>query len=571
MVRSSKLGVGALTVVAAALVACTGNITGETPPSAAAAGSANQPPQPPGGGTASFEDAPADPLAAGPLPMRLLNATEYRNTVQDLLGVEADVANLFPPESQSETGFAKVQKVDQVSVTAYQEAALRIADTALSTPSTLLGCDPTGANETTCVESFVTAFGQRAFRRPLTSSEVAEHVTFYRDVLRAQQRASVGDALKLLLVAILESPHFLYRWENGSQVAAHEQQVLKLNPYHLASQLSYFLWSSMPDTALFEAASAGQLSTPADVEAQARRMLTDPRAERSIAAFHEQWLAVTALAERGKSTGAYPSWNADLGAAMSEEIRRFTSNVLLHGDGRLVSLFSGRTSFVNQPLAELYGISGVTGAAFQLRDLPSEQRAGLFTLAGFLTAHANETEGSPIDRGKFIRERVLCDAMQPPPPGIPPLAPPSPDTTIKQRHLEHAAVSPCKDCHLRMDYIGFGLDNFDAIGAYHATDGQTPVDASGQIYGLDGRDPTFKGPNELMALLAGSEQVRQCLAKQWFRYAFARRELPGDRASFDAAFDAFAKSDFDLRELLVAYSASRTFRYRSLDEGEVDP
>jgi hypothetical protein len=561
----------ALSLLAGGLIACTGNIVGEIPTSSTAAGASNQPLPTATSGSGSFEDAPADPLAAGPLPLRLLNATEYRNTVLDLLGLESNAARLFPPESQSETGFAKVQKVDQVSVTAYQDEALRLAAAALTSPATFMGCDPEGASETACVETFIASFGQRAFRRPIRAAEVAEHLTFYKDVLRAQQGASVAEAVKLLLAAMLQSPHFLYRWENGSEAAAREQQVLKLNPYHLASQLSYFLWSSMPDAALFDAASGGRLEAPADVETQVRRMLTDPKAERTIAAFHEQWLAVTTLAERGKSAGAYPQWNPALGAAMGEELRRFTSNVLLHGDGRIASLLGARSSFVNQPLAELYGLPGVTGEAFVPRELPAGQRGGLFTLAGFLTAHANETEGSPIDRGKFLRERVLCESMQPPPPGIPPLAPPTPNTTVKQRHLEHAAVSPCKNCHLRMDYIGFGLDNFDAIGAYHATEGATAIDASGQIYGLDGSDPTFNGPEELMALLAGSEQVRQCLAKQWFRYAVARLEVAGDRASFDEAYAAFSKSDFDFRELLVAYTTSRTFRYRSLDEGEVVP
>ncbi len=548
-------------------VGCTARIDGQaTRPDGQAPSS---PPAVGSGGTATFEGAPPDPLSAGPLPLRFLSQLEYQNTVRDLLGLEVDAARSFPPESQAETGFLKPQKLDQVGVAAYQAAALDLGQRAVVNLPALLGCDPS-VNEPACLQSFVTSFGRKAYRRPLANDEVSEHMAFYNKALAANLAPTQSAAVALLVAAMLESPHFLYRWELGSQPSAREVstngQVLKLNPQQVASQLSYFLWTSMPDGELFAAADAGLLGTPSQLEQQARRMLADPKAERTIAAFHRQWLGVTALPELGKSKGLYPTWGPALGAAMAEEVSRFTTEILLRGDGRVVSLFTSRASFVNEPLAALYGLSGVTGDTWQARDLPG--RSGLLARAGFLAAHSGEMEASPILRGKFVRERLLCDHMPSPPDGIPPLAPPSAQTTVRGRHLAHSQSAVCSGCHSLMDEIGFAFDNYDAIGAYHELEGTLPIDVSGHVNGLDGVDVAFAGPSQLMDLLASSEQVRSCLAKEWFRYTLVRREHAGDRASFDGAYATFAKSGFDVRELLVAFATSRSFSYRALDEGE---
>ncbi len=559
---------------AAGSFGCTGNILGSTGDATEMGGGAGTSPMTPGPTTSppAFDDAPPDPHSAGPLPMRLLTRIEYQNTLEQLFGRAFTLSNTFPAESQDETGFFKVARVDQVSVAAYQDAALDIAAQVSAKPAELLGCDPSAVGqEDTCIRVFLSSFTPRAYRRPLEAAELEQHLSFYRDTLRGQLGLGAPEALKLLIAALLESPYFLYHWERGSQPGPADRGVVKLNAHHLASQLAYFLWASMPDDELFAAAASDGLDSPVQIEAQARRMLGDPKAEHTVAAFHEQWLGLTSLASLGKAAGLYPQWNPALGSAMAEEFRRFTTGVVLHGDGRFASLLSSRSTYINEPLAVVYGISGVSGTDLVAHELPAAERAGLLTLAGFLTAHSGESEGSPIFRGKFLRERLLCDPMPPPPDNIPPLPAAAVDVGIKQRHLEHAAVSPCKDCHLRMDFIGFGLDNFDALGTYHQTDALGPIDAAGQVYGLDGTDPTFNGPLELMQLLGGSDQVRRCLTKEWFRYAFARREAAADRASFDAAYAAFGGSNYDIRELLVALAKTRSFSYRSLDAGEVLP
>lgn len=520
-------------------------------------------------GPPTFGETPADPLSAGPVSMRLLTRSEYENTVRDLLGVGPDPAALFPSESQAETGFAKVQKVDQLNVAAYQDAALDLSAQVAGNLSSVLGCDPSSGDEAACIRAFLEAFGRRAYRRPLSETETAEHLAFYQDVLRSELALSVPEAAEMLIAALLQSPYFLYRWELGSKPAAIEGAVVKLNPHHLASRLSYFLWASMPDAELFAAADTDALQDEVQVEAQVRRMLADPKAERTVAVFHEQWLGLSSLSKLGKSGGLYPAWDAELGTAMAEEVRRFTTEILLRGDGRFMTLMTSRASFVNEPLAQLYGIPGVTGSDFVSRELPAAERSGLLTLAGFLTAHSGEVEGSPIFRGKFVRERFLCDPMSPPPANIPDLPAPDPNLRKRERYEEHSKVSPCSSCHLRMDYIGFAFDHFDAIGAFHALDGQFPIDATGIVSGLDGANPTFDGPQELIALLTTSPQVRACVTKEWFRYTFARREVDADRASLDAAYAAFEGADYNVRELLVAFAKTRSFRYRAASEGEV--
>jgi hypothetical protein len=494
--------------------------------------------------------------------MRLLSRVEYDNTIRDLLGDTTEPANAFPAESTAETGFAKVQKIDEVNVGAYLDAADGVAGRATANLTALLRCDPAGAGEDACVRSFVVAFGKRAYRRPLSDAEVGEHMQLYRGKLRTELQLATADAVRGLVSAMLQSPYFLYRWELAWQTGARDGAVVRLGPYHLASQLSYVLWASMPDDALLNAADRNELATPEQVEAQARRMLKDTRAERALASFHEQWLGTVSLPGAARNKALYPSWSPALATAMGEELRRYVADVVLRRDGHLETLLTSTASFVNGPLAAVYGMSGVTGAAFQPVTLPAGQRAGLLTLPGVMAAHADENDSSPILRGKFVREQIMCAPIPPPPGNVPDLPPPSPNVSKKDRFAMHAQGS-CKACHDLMDPVGFGFESYDAIGKYRTMDRTFPVDASGTITNLDGADHDFRNGLELVALLAKSDQVRACVARQWFRYGFARNESSADTYSLDASAIAFRASGFDVRELLVALVKSRSFMYRA--------
>jgi hypothetical protein len=499
--------------------------------------------------------------------MRVLTRVEYNNTVLDLLGDATRPADAFPAESAADTGFAEVQRLDDVNVGAYLTAADGLAGRAVARGKAFLGCEPVGAGEDACVRSFVTAFGRRAYRRPLTGAEVDEHMTFYRGALRTTQAMPTNEALATLVTGMLQSPFFLYRWELGWDARDAKSGVARLSPHHLASQLSYFLWASMPDDPLFAAADGDQLASPAAIEAQARRMLADKRAERTVASFAEQWLGTTGLSGKLRNRSTYPAWQPALARAMEEELSRFTAEVILRGDARVETLLTTTFSFANGPLAAFYGATAVTGEEFEPSTLPADKRAGLLTLAAVMAAHADENEPSPILRGKFIREHVMCEKIPPPDGMIPELDPPNAAVTKKERFAAHSMGS-CQGCHKLMDPIGFGFEHYDAIGAFRTMDGQFAVDSKGTISNLDGVDQPFTNGLELARLLAASPQVAGCVARQVFRYGMARMETKDE---LTAAMTRFRESKHDVRELLVALVTSPAFTHRTLGTEEVSP
>jgi len=516
----------------------------------------------PGGnaGTVAVSDAP------GVLPMRLLTRVEYDNTIFDLLGDNSHPASAFPTEDAANTGFAQVQKLDEVNVNAYLKAAEIIAEKAATDLKAFMGCDPAGANELTCVKSFVNTFGRKAYRRPLKTAEVDEHVAFFRDTMRGTLKLPVNEAVVTLTTAMLQSPFFLYRWE-GAWEAMKDGNALRLNPHHLASQLSYFLWASMPDAELSKAADGDQLKTTAQIEAQVQRLLSDPRAQRMVSNFVEQWLGVSALPGALRSKAG---WTKELASAMVEEANRFAGDIILRGDGKMKTLFTSRQSSANGTLAAFYGDKTITGTVAKPLTFPDGQRAGILTLAAPLAAHSVESEPSPILRGKFIRERIMCDHLPPPPGGVPDLPPPDPNTTKKDRFAMHAKGT-CAGCHALMDPIGFGFENYDNVGSYRTMDGKFVVDSKGTIAGLDEQDKSFNSAIDMMTLLSESNQVRACLIKQFFRYAVARKENDGDAKVLADALTGLTTSDSNLKKLLVNMATSKVLTHRTLAIEEVLP
>jgi hypothetical protein len=511
-------------------------------------------------GTTALSDAP------GVLPMRLLTRVEYDNTIFDLLGDNSHPAAAFPTEDAANTGFAQVQKLDEVNVNAYLKAAELIAEKAATDLKTFMGCDPAGANELACVKSFVTTFGRKAYRRPLTTSEVDEHVAFFRDTMRGTLKLPVNEAVVALTTAMLQSPFFLYRWE-GAWAGTKDGSAVRLNPHHLASQLSYFLWASMPDAALSKAADDDQLKTSAQIEAQVQRLLSDPRAQRMVSNFIEQWLGVSALPGALRSKAG---WNKELATAMVDEANRFAGDIILRGDGKMKTLFTSRQTSADGTLAAFYGDKTITGTVAKPLTFPDGQRAGILTLAAPLAAHSVESEPSPILRGKFIRERIMCDPLPPPPGGVPDLPPPDPNTAKKDRFAMHAKGS-CAGCHKLMDPIGFGFENYDNVGAYRTMDGKFMVDSKGVITALDDKDQNFNSAIDMMTLLSESNQVRTCLIKQFFRYAVARKESDSDAQVLADALTSLTTSDSNIKKLLLNMATSKVLTHRSLAIGEVLP
>jgi hypothetical protein len=409
------------------------------------------------------------------------------------------------------------------------------------------------------------ALGKRAYRRPLSPDEANRY-----DQLFAAARAP-GDftsAAGLVITAMLQSPYFLYRIELGrAGVPPDPDGAVPLSPYETAARLSFFLWNSMPDDALLALADGDHLGTPDEIQRVARAMIADAKARDALADFHAQWLELEGLAATDKTDAAF---TPDLKAAMSEEVAAFVDDVIRRGDGRLETLLTTQHSFLRGPLYDVYGLSAPSGsAANELArvDLPvAQHRAGILTLPAVMATHAHADQTSLVHRGELVRERLLCQAIPPPPPNVDVSLPAvDPNVTARVRFERHRQNPACAACHDLMDPLGTPFEEFDAIGRYRAEDGRLPVDSTGEITGTTGADGPVTQAAELAAKLATAREVRDCVAKQWFRYAFQRIETNDDQGTLNAAATAFRGSDYAIPELLVALTTTRGFRYRKAD------
>ena len=372
------------------------------------------------------------------------------------------------------------------------------------------------------VEAWLRDFGRRAFRRPLTDAEVGRYL-------------AVGDPAAVLQV-LLSSPHFLYRSEIGEP--AGEAGTFRLTPFETAAALAYLLWGTTPDDALLDAAAAGRLSDADGIEAEARRLLDDPRARDHLGTFAEQWLGADRLATADRAAALYPEWDDALAAEMVGETRAFAVAQTLDG-GTYETLLTGDSA------------RHATGTLAQLYALDGGPRAGILGQAGWLAAHSHSDQTSPIRRGLFVRRQLLCHYLPPPPPdagGVPEV---DPEATTQERFAQHTSVESCAGCHRYIDPIGLGLEHFDAIGGWRDTENGRPIDASGAVTDVeqvgDETSATFAGLDELGAILAASEAGPACYAEQWQRYAAGREAAPG--ASCLA--QAWAETGHDLRDLLL--------------------
>lgn len=560
---------------ACGLLACTGNIAG---PGAGAGSNASD--TPPGVGVVSnggtggsgasapgptTSTNPADPNAAGPMPLRRLTRTEYNNTVRDLLNDTTHPADEFPPDELGASLFPVAPVVDSLLASRLSDAAASLATAA--DLSKLVPCKPPAVEEAACVRQFIDTFGARAFRRPVLAGEAERLVALFQ-AGRSTAELDFDGATRLVLEAMLQSSAFLYHWELGPQAAQVDGPLVRLGPYEVASRLSYFLWGSMPDAELLAAAAADKLSTEADVAQQARRLLADARARANVTGFFQQWLGLDQMPGRSKDAATYPEFDDPLKAAMSSEIDQLTTSVAFEGDGRLASLLTGTTASLSGPLAAVYGVSGVNGAAAQSVQLNPAERSGLLTRAGFQALFGGPTGSNPIKRGVEIYRRVLCGTVPPPPANVPPPKEVSEGGTTRSRFAEHSQNACAAGCHGLFDGLGYAFEHYDGIGRYRALDNGQAVDATGTLL-LDGKQVTFADAVELSALLATSSDVERCFASQAASYGLGRSVVEADRASTESAVASYAAAGAGMRDLLATLAASRTFRYRSPAMGEV--
>lgn len=525
------------------------------------------------GGDGSTSGQGGDPPVCGAerilAPQRRLTRFEYNNTVRDLLGTSLTPADQFPPDEIA-GGFnnnATVLTVSALHAEKYLLAAEALAAEAVAGDlSKLVPCDPAAvegqvAQEEACARQFVQDFGRRAYRRPLETSEVDRLMRAYA---AGRTDGSFREGIEVVIRAALQSPKFLFRLELRHDSDASSSRV-RLDPYEMASRLSYLIWASGPDDELLDAAEAGLLDTREQLAERTRQMLEHPRARRAITEFYKQWLNLGKLGTIVKEESKFPGYNDELVAGMSAETPAFVEHVLWSGDHKLSSLLTLPVGFATEPVAELYGVTVPPGTTTpQLVDLPPDQRAGVLTQPAFLAVHAHPDQTSPVLRGKAIRAKFMCQDP-PPPPNDVDLTPPTGDegVTARERFNQHAANERCANCHKLMDPIGFAFENFDSVGAYRTEEGGQVIDVSGEMVASDDMDGPFVGVRQLAEKLAGSAQVRECLATQWFRYTAGRFENIDDECSLDGLRAGFHGSEGDLVELIVATTQTDAFMYRS--------
>lgn len=514
----------------------------------------------------SSTDPPLQPLVCGvdahpgPAPIRRMTRFEYDNTVRDLLGDTTHPAADFGAEEEA-LGFnnnAANLVTSSALVEKYMVAAEGIAARATESMSTVVPCDPAAIGEDACAQQFIASFGKRAFRRPLAEDEAELLLGVYQ---QGRADADFRTGIEMVIEVALQSPAFLYRVEFGVTPRPGEATV-RLDGWETASRLSYFLWGSMPDDDLFAAAEAGKLATKEDIAVQARRMLSEPRAREATGDFHQQWLHYDRIASVGKDAGLFPSWSSSIGQLMRAETSAFIDHVVFEDGGDLHALFTAPYSFMNKDLAAFYGVPGPAGDGFERVELDPTQRAGILTMGTLLTINAHSNQTSPVHRGKLVRERFFCAQMPPPPKDVDITVPePKPGSTARERFAAHSQNQACKGCHALMDGIGFGFENYDAVGRYRTEEDGLAIDASGSIASSD-VDGTFDGAVEMSKKLASSHQVERCYTTQWFRYAYGRGESPEDACTLASLGEQFADTGGDIKELIVALTQTDAFLYR---------
>jgi hypothetical protein len=407
------------------------------------------------------------------------------------------------------------------------------------------------------LERFVT----RAYRRPARPAEVDRLIRLVEAVVKDGERYERG--IQLAVQAVLASPHFLFRAESQPLVAAEPS----LRQYAVASRLSYFLWSSMPDKELFELAAKGALDDPATLDAQVRRMLKDSKSQALTENFVDQWLTLRNLRIVNPDPKTFPSFNELLRGSMLRETELFAESILRE-DRNLLEFLDASYTFLNERLAKHYGIEGVEGDNFRRVELPpGSPRGGLLTQASILTVTSNPTRTSPVKRGKWILEQLLGTPPPPPPPNVPELSDAQNvvlSGSLRQRMEQHRADPNCATCHQRMDPLGFGFENFDAVGAWRDKDAGFPIDPSGSLPS----GQAFQGPAELKKVLKDKrKEFLRCLTEKMMTYALGRGIELYDRCAVDKVIEAVEKDGYKSSRLILAIIQSEEFGLRT-DQGE---
>jgi hypothetical protein len=528
----------ALVIVASGLLAlaCTGKV---------------EPPNQPGGGSTSGA------LSFGPTGLHRLSRIEYDNTLGDLLADTSRQGFAALPEDTHDpfdndytTQLVSGALIASAETLATDASARVLAD--VSRRDALVGCTPTGAADQACLETFIRTFGRRAFRRPLADDEVSGYLGLSSFAVEAKDFYTGVD---LVLRAFLQDPSFLYRVEVGVPVAG-VPGLFRLGAFEIASRLSYFLLGSTPSDQLLDMAAAGQLDSVDGRRAAATALLADPRGQDRVKSFHAFWLGYHQL-----------PLSADIATPMRAESDALVKRVVFEQQGDYFDLFRSTETFVTDALAAHYGLPAPGSATGAWLPYGSSPRRGILSHGAVLAQGAKFDDTSPTLRGVFIRTRLMCQDIPPPPPNVAVDQPPAPTTssTCKiDRYAAHRSNAGCAACHSKTDPIGFGLERYDRSGAFRTTDKdhpECPVSGDGEVAGVG----TFNGPAALGDLLIASGSLESCVATQLYRMALGRRETSADKPTLQKLTDGFKQNGRRFDGLLVDLVGDPAFIHRQIE------
>ncbi len=515
---------------------------------------------------------PQDP---GHFIIRRLTKTEYGNTLHDLLGVKPTIVDELPDEV---SGAGYLNSLSPLQLEHY----LTIADKALEQ---ILPLNDVPSSETLSTETYLRLFGEppspesnsresarkvaqslarKAYRRPPSEAEIDVLLAVFD--LGVQNDLDYPRALRLMLKAILVSPQFLFITP-AAEVAS-EAEIVPLDDYQLASRLSYFLWGSMPDAELIRLADNGTLHEPAILKTQVKRLLDDSRSHALFDGFGAQWLGLGDFEDKVFDTSKFPQLNRELRAAMMEEARLFFDSIVRE-NRHVASFIDGDYTFLNESLASIYGLEEtVTGPEMRRVQLTNDNRGGILGMPVVLAATSFPDRTSAVKRGVWVLEQVLGEHVPPAPPDVPALDKQDPQTaarlTLRERTELHRTNPVCANCHKLLDPIGFGLENFDAIGRWRELDdnGQA-IDATGQLPG----DRSFSGPADLKLMIAGRvDKLSRNLVEKLLAYALGRKLEGYDEIVVDNLMKDIASDGYRMQTLVTAVVTSYPFTHRRIPE-----
>jgi hypothetical protein len=509
------------------------------------------------GGDAPVVVTPPPPFSPSEPALARLTVPQYANVIRDLFGAGLQVPGLEPDQQLwffsvigAATTTVSEQGVDLYGRAAHSIAKAAFADTARR--ATLVPCTVATPLGDACLGQFVTAFGQRAFRRPLTTTEVSR----YKALAVSVGLADPWLALQMVTAAMLQSPNFLYRVELGEPEPSHAGWLHYTN-YEMASRLSFLLRNSLPDAELFAAAARGELVTKEGIVKQAGRLL-DAAAptEQMLSQFYSEYLELPLLDAVQFPTTMDP--NHTLAASMRNEVLDIINRIALRQPTDMRTMFTTQTVAINTDLGKVYGLTSTSATTLQPAELPAAgPRAGILTTGALLTLNNRPNRTSPTIRGFFIRMRLLCATVPPPPPDIPPFPEDKVAVTVRDKLAEHVRNPACNSCHRLMDPIGLGMEDFDQFGRYRTKDEEgLVVDENGD---LDGK--AFKGARQLGALLAQDPRVTSCLVQHFYRYGSSRLETADEKGVLVNLHNTFAQNGYQLKPMMLELAGSDGFRF----------